>query len=139
MPCNSKESQSLAGADPGFLNRGGTKDYGAHQDHEARSLIRLGSRARGSTSVLDAFLCYLSLILKHSDTKRVTKNVVSQNLEGARTCCAPLWIRHWSLASYCEFTSLPPPHVLIIDLCNLNICKFLRYWNEKDFVWSQFL
>ena len=23
------------------------------------------------------------------------KNIVDQNLEGARACCDPLWIRHW--------------------------------------------
>ena len=27
---------------------------------------------------------------------RIQKNRVNQNLEEARACCAPLWIRHWN-------------------------------------------
>ena len=39
--------------------------------------------------VLDAFsACYLSLIVKHSDTKW-GKNIVDQNLEGARAVAPP--------------------------------------------------
>ena len=45
---------------------------------------------RGTSRVLDALSCYLSLIFKHSDTKLDLKNIVDQNFEGARTCCAPL-------------------------------------------------
>ena len=45
--------------------------------------------------------CYLMrLVLKHSDTKlKKKKNHSHQNLEGARACCAPLWIRHWTWPS----------------------------------------
>ena len=38
--------------------------------------------------VLDALSCYLSLILKHSDTKLDLKNS-RLKLRGARACCAP--------------------------------------------------
>ena len=36
----------ITGANPGFLNRGRAKDYGAHQDHETRSPLyrQLGFR-----------------------------------------------------------------------------------------------
>ena len=36
---------------------------------------------------------YLSLILKHSDTKRDRreKHTVDHSLDGLRTCCAPTW------------------------------------------------
>ena len=63
------------GADPGFFKRGGAKDCGAHQDHEARSPLRLRSNALEALGVY-ALSCYLSLSLKHSDTKRDTKNIV---------------------------------------------------------------
>ena len=39
---------------------------------------------------VDALSCYLGLICKHFDTKWDTKNIVDQNLERARACCAPL-------------------------------------------------
>ena len=34
-----------SGANPEFLNRGGAKDYGVHQDHETRSPLQQGFRA----------------------------------------------------------------------------------------------
>ena len=40
----------------------------------------------GSSRVLDALSCYLSLIIKHSDTKWDKKNIVDQSL-GERVCC----------------------------------------------------
>ena len=42
-----------------------------------------------SSRVLDALSCYLSLILKHSDTKlgRKKKIIVDHNLEGSRGAC----------------------------------------------------
>ena len=56
------------------------------------------SRARsplesGSLRVLDDISRYLSLILKHSDTKLDLKNKVDQNLEGACACYTSTWIR----------------------------------------------
>ena len=49
----------------------------------------------GSSRVLDALSWYLSLILTYSDTKMDLKDIVDQNLEGARACCPPPpWIRH---------------------------------------------
>ena len=58
-----------------------------------------GSRALkrvldGSSRVLDALSCYLSIILKYSDTKRYTENkftnIADQNWEGTRACCGRL-------------------------------------------------
>ena len=58
-------------------------------------------KGTGRFMELDALSCYLSLILKHSDTKMRRKNpIVSQHLEGARTCCAPAWIRHWFILKF---------------------------------------
>ena len=78
---------------------GGAKDCGAHQDHQARSPLTIGVQGPyagpGSSSVLEAFSCYLSLILKHSVTKGDKKVTVDQNLEGAPAFCAPArWMRH---------------------------------------------
>ena len=45
--------------------------------------------------VLDGLSCYLSLILKHSDTKLDLKNIIDQNVDrgggggGVGACCAP--------------------------------------------------
>ena len=95
---------SQSGADPGFLNRGGAKMCSAHTSAKhGVPLIRPGSigpelKGTGSSEVLDALSCYLRLILKHSDTKLNKKNIVDHILEGARPCCAPLWIRHWSIS-----------------------------------------
>ena len=55
----------------------------------------------GSSRVLDALSCYLSLILKHSDTKRDTKKHRSTSGGGGgggRDCCFPAWILH------CKYT-----------------------------------
>ena len=53
-------------------------------------------RGPGSSRVLDALPCYLSLILKMILMQNwiLKKYTVDQNLEGARACCAPAWIRH---------------------------------------------
>ena len=48
--------------------------------------------------------CYMSLILMHSDTKRDKNNIVDQNLEGARACCAPGWIRHCKGIGFNKFS-----------------------------------
>ena len=72
--------------------------------HEARNPLRpTRSRAPfegpGRFRVLDPFHCYLSLILKQSDTK-LKKHNRSKYLEGTRRgSCAPLWIRHFSWLS----------------------------------------
>ena len=50
------------------------------EDHEARSPLMTLVQGPGSTSMLDAFLCYLSFILKHSDTKRDTKKMKSMKI-----------------------------------------------------------
>ena len=87
------------GADPGFSNRGGANNY-VHAAHI--TIVKSGQgqgslKGPGKFRVLDALsLCYLSLLL-NSDTKRDLKIKVGQNLEGARACCAPLWIRHCKL------------------------------------------
>ena len=70
-----------------------------------RSVKAFTARVPGSRSfrVLDALSWYLSLILTHSVIKLDFKNIFDQNLEGARACCAPLWIRHCILllANFC--------------------------------------
>ena len=67
---------AIAGAGPGFSNRGGAKYY-VHATHVPSSKrevpIRPGYGAikggPGNSRILDAISCYLSLTLKHSDTK----------------------------------------------------------------------
>ena len=57
--------------------------------HIKATFLTTGVQCPGSSRhrVLDAH--DLSLILKHSHTKRDAQNIVDQNLEGARACCAP--------------------------------------------------
>ena len=55
---------SSSGANPGFSNRGGIKDY-VHAAHGAQCPLK----GPGSSTVLDMILWYLSLILKHCDIK----------------------------------------------------------------------
>ena len=43
---------------------------------------------------INALSCYLSLILKHSDTNLWIKQKHSRSNFRGCTCCAPLWIRH---------------------------------------------
>ena len=70
------------GADPGFSNRRGAKDYVLSAVHitsaGARMLlageVQCPLKGPGNSRTLDALSCYLSLILKHSDTKRDFKN-----------------------------------------------------------------
>ena len=83
-------------------SRGGAQNYVSAHTSQARSpLIRSGSRGRlralETLRFLNAFSCYLSLVLKHSDTKWDTiKHIVNQNLGGhACTCCVLLYIHHW--------------------------------------------
>ena len=103
----------------------------------------------GSSRVLDALPCYLSLILKHSDTNLDVKHIVDQNLTGARACCAPLGIRHcirFSPFKLCKllkniisitigisftmvkalhyicFSSVTEDKMYLKDLCNANAC-----------------
>ena len=66
-------------ADAGFSNRGGAKDMYAQRMHitsargrSAKSLtagVQGPLKGPGSTGALDALSCYLSLDLKHYDTK----------------------------------------------------------------------
>ena len=81
------------GADPGFSNRGGAKDY-VHAEHipSAKCEVQSPLKGPGSSRVLDTLSCYLSPILTHSGIK-LDKNMVGQNLEGVRACCASDWIR----------------------------------------------
>ena len=51
-----------------------------------------------SSRVLDALSCYLSHILKHSDTRLDLKNG-DQFMGGGGGCCAPAWIRHCGIHS----------------------------------------
>ena len=59
------------GADPGFLDRGGAKDFvhPAHIPSAKREVHYCRGQAPGSSVELDSLSCYLSLILKNSDTK----------------------------------------------------------------------
>ena len=90
------------GRKQGFQMRGGAKYVHVAHIPTAKRQVLYGRgpagarlRAPGSSSVLEALSWYLSLILVHSDTKKEEKNpTVDQNLEGARACCTPLWIRH---------------------------------------------
>ena len=59
-----------------FMGGGGAKIMcgHAHHEREARRPLRPGSRA--PLGFFDALSCYLSLIFKHSDAKRVKKHTV---------------------------------------------------------------
>ena len=65
-----------AGADPGFTFRGAKKILCTHAHHKrkAQSPLRQGSRAlKRALEALRGFYalsCYLSIIFKHSDTKK---------------------------------------------------------------------
>ena len=61
-----------AGADPGLSLGGGAKDYGADPHQSAKREVPLN--VPGCSRFLDALSCYIimSLIFKHSDTKRNT-------------------------------------------------------------------
>ena len=85
--CHQWNSLSTTGVDPGFSNWGGGGGGGGvqkimHSQHtsqlqSAKSLsaeIHGWHKGPGSSRVLNALSCYLSLILKHSDTKRDSKN-----------------------------------------------------------------
>ena len=55
------------------------------------------SRGPGSSRVIDALSCYLSLTFKHSDTKWDKKTPIADQIlgGGGGTCLlGPLWIRH---------------------------------------------
>ena len=93
-------------ADPGFLNREGAKDYVYTSRALSKKSLMTGIQGLpndpGSSRVLDALSCCLSLILKHSDRKFDFKNIVDQILEGVHACCTPAWIR------YCSHLSKSP-------------------------------
>ena len=63
----------VAGVDPGFsfffFGGGGAKDYVHAHSSRARSPKSLTAGVQEAFRVFDALSCYLSLILKHSDTK----------------------------------------------------------------------
>ena len=78
-----------------FQIEGAQEIMSTQRTSQARSVKSLSAGVKGpleglgSSRVLDALSCYLSLILTHSDIKLGFKNVVSHNLEVARACCAP--------------------------------------------------
>ena len=94
--CFQEQQGKASGADPGLSIEGAQKTMCTQRTFQRRSVksIAVGVQGPGSFRVLDALSWYLSLILMHSDTKMGKKNIVNQNLEGARACCTPLWIRH---------------------------------------------
>ena len=63
----------------------------AHHERKAQSPLQPGSRARlrslEALEVFDALLCYLSLILKRSDTKLDIKKPTVGQIFGGRACC----------------------------------------------------
>ena len=55
---------------------GGGSRLCAHNAHNKREIPYGWESGQGSSRVLDAPSCYVSLILKHSDTKRDTKKLL---------------------------------------------------------------
>ena len=91
--CLSWITVSKSGADPGFSFRGGgggAKDYVRAHTSRARIPKSITARVQGSLRAMEALrvfyalLCYLSLMLKHSDTKwdKKYKKTVDQTLGG---------------------------------------------------------
>ena len=99
MQC-AKLKADLQGRIHDFQIEGGAKDYdasSAHPEHEAWSPL-ITAEVWKLYRVLDAaFLAlFLSILIQNYVPKQdKQKHIVDQNIEGARTCCAPAWIRRW--------------------------------------------
>ena len=95
------ETNLHAEADPGFLNRGGAKDYvqAAHIPSAKRE-VHYGWCPRPwklygfrcSLMLSEPLIVWIILIQNYSNW--INNNMVDQNLERAHACCAPSWIRH---------------------------------------------
>ena len=100
----------MSGADPGFSwgRGGGVKGYVHGHTSGAKPEVQGPLNGPGSSRVFDAFSCYLSLFLiKHSDTKWDTKNmIVDRNLGGGGRLLRPsksatCYVQFRSFAEHC--------------------------------------
>ena len=123
------------GADPGFSNRGGAKDY-MHASHiTSVNPEVLYGRAPGSSRVLDALSCYLCHILKHSDSKTgFKKHSRSKFRGGAHLLTAPLWIRHSNLSCMARSDHCHVDHRMVQTWSQFEFFHILNI--QKNFVWT---